>query len=98
ARYIYASGVNTTGHSKGHAWAEFWDGYDWIHADSTWDVTDNPQCYQNVGITWKIIKIQAEGDDTNYSDNNYDQLEYDGRLHWVFDFEHRVNYDGSNNY
>lgn len=98
ARYIYASGVNTTGHPRAHAWAEFWDGYDWIHADPTWDVTDNPQCYQNVGISWNTLKILAEGDDAKYSDDDYDQLEHDGRLHYFWDFEHRVNYDGSNNY
>lgn len=97
ARYIAATGVNAAGHSKGHAWAEFWDGYDWIHADPAWDVTDNPQCYENGGLYWNTIRIYTEGDDAKSTYYDFDQLSHDGRL-VTLDFYHDVLYDGSNTY
>ncbi|MGV9170572.1 MAG: transglutaminase-like domain-containing protein, partial [Promethearchaeia archaeon] len=98
-RYIYGKGT-LLGDETAHAWCEAYVSGFWKHCDPTWNKFDQPWIYEYSFFWLEEIWIFSGADDSLHYDSNdlNDGGNYNGKLHYWFDFTYRVGYDGPNAY
>ncbi|QYZ78185.1 hypothetical protein E2N92_01430 [Methanofollis formosanus] len=85
-RQYYMGMINSTGVPTAHGLAVIWDGGDWIHADPTWNVFDNPEVYTESGYSNITLSNMIHADDNRYTGSD-DPFINDQLLHFWNDFE-----------
>jgi hypothetical protein len=101
-RYIWGYGTQL-GKVFSHAWSEVYVSGEWTHCDSTGDPEgshffDEPWIYGLLGISFDWIRVYSRADDSRGEYGFHDGNDYNGKLHYHYDYYWYVYYDGPNAY
>jgi len=98
SRYLYGHDAWYLGGTWTHAWCEVYVNGGWHHCDPTWNLYDAPWFYLANFVTIDYVRIYSCGDDGLGEWSTYDGDDYNGKLHYHYDWKYWVFNDGPNLY